>query len=106
MRETKAVPLSGSASELGRGFDSHPRLGQRFVDRGLIPQSAIDEILELQRRWGCRFGEALIAKDLIKPVELAETLADALGARFVDLLHEPPEPELVDPDFADTYLKA
>jgi hypothetical protein len=106
MREPKMAPQSGSSSGLESAFASAPRLGQRFVDRGLIPESSINEVLELQRRWGCRFGEALIAKDLIKPIELAETLAESLGARFVDLLHEPPDPELIHPEFADLYLKS
>ena len=72
--------------------------------RGLLSPDAIAGVLERQMRWGCRFGEVLIADGAIKSVELAETLAEGLGLPFVDLIHEPPDEDLLDAANLDLYL--
>jgi cellulose synthase/poly-beta-1,6-N-acetylglucosamine synthase-like glycosyltransferase len=61
-------------------------------------------VLSRQARWGCRFGEVLVADGTIKPMELAEALAEKLGLFFVDLIHEPSDENLADPAHIDLYL--
>jgi cellulose synthase/poly-beta-1,6-N-acetylglucosamine synthase-like glycosyltransferase len=80
------------------------RLGERLAARGLLSSDAIADVLDRQRRWGCRFGEVLIADGTIKPLELAETLADGLGLLFVDLIAEPPDESQIDSAHLDLYL--
>ncbi|HXJ01046.1 MAG TPA: glycosyltransferase family 2 protein [Micropepsaceae bacterium] len=92
-----------SPSETESRFVSQ-RLGERLVARGLLAPDAIAGVLERQTIWGCRFGEVLIADGAIKPIELAETLAEGLGLPFVDLIHEPPDERLVDGAHLDLYL--
>jgi hypothetical protein len=95
---------SGSAAEPVEALGGSARLGERLAQRGLIAADQIQPTLHLQERWGCRFGEALIAQGRIKPVELAETLADALGLPFADLIADPPDESLIDPRERDSYL--
>jgi hypothetical protein len=80
------------------------RVGERLAARGLISADAIQDVLERQRRWGCRFGEVLISDGVIRPIELAESLADSLGLFFVDIIAEPPDPDLIDVAHLDLYL--
>jgi hypothetical protein len=94
---------AASRKEADDIFVSAP-LGERLAARGLIPSDSIAEILERQRRWGCRFGDVLIADGILKPVELAEALADRLGWLFVDLIAEPPDSSLIDDAHLDLYL--
>lgn len=82
-----------------------PRLGTRLADRGLLPREAIANVLALQARWGCRFGEALIALGLVTPQEFAEVLAEDLGVPFADLVADPPDPALCDAADIDLYLR-
>ena len=96
--------VAPSISEAEDAFVS-ARLGERLAARGLLAPDAIDDILERQRRWGCRFGDVLIADGAVKPVELAEALADRLGLLFVDLIAEPPDPTLIDAAHLDLYIK-
>jgi hypothetical protein len=92
-----------SVAEAGQATVSTP-LGERLAARGLLSADAIPDVLDRQRRWGCRFGEVLIADGTIKPFELAETLADGLGLQFVDLIAEPPDESRIDPTHLDLYL--
>ena len=104
MARSPAVLESGSAAGPVAAFGRAARLGERLAQRGLIAADQIPAILDLQERWGCRFGEALIAQGKIKPVELAETLADELGLPFADLIADPPDESLIDPGAHDSYL--
>ena len=85
----------------------HPRasrLGERLVERGRLNPQAIEAVLERQKRWGCRFGEALLADGTIRPFELAEALADGWGLPVADLTAEPPDRALCDASHIDLYL--
>ena len=96
MSQARAVLDNASAGEAGELVVPALRLGERLAGRGLLAAEAIPAILERQRRWGCRFGEALIADGTIKPVELAEVLAEGLGLPFLDLIADPPDDDLID----------
>jgi hypothetical protein len=83
----------------------HVRLGERLARRGLIKADRIPKILDSQKRWGCRFGEAMIAEGAISGVQLAESLADGFGLLFVNLIADPPDPALSSPSDIDAYLQ-
>ena len=70
------------------------RMGERLAALGHIPRSLIATTLENQRRWGCRFGEALVAEGAINAHTLANALADSTGRNFVDLGADPPDRSL------------
>ena len=101
---TSPAALEKASATEAEGLFVSARLGERLAARGLLSADAIAGVLERQMRWGCRFGEVLIADGTIKPVELAETLADGLGLLFVDLIAEPPDENLIDAAHLDLYL--
>ena len=101
---TSPAALEKASAAEAEGLFVSARLGERLAARGLLSADAIAGVLERQMRWGCRFGEVLIADGAIKPVELAETLADGLGLLFVDLIAEPPDENLIDAAHLDLYL--
>ena len=96
---------NGSPTGAGGIVAPASRLGERLAQRGLISAEAIPALLDRQRRWGCRFGETLIAEGAIKPVELAESLADGLSLPFVDLIADPPDENLIEPARLALYLR-
>jgi type IV pilus assembly protein PilB len=61
------------------------RIGDLFVERGMITDQQLAEALDVQRRTGGRLGEILIELEFITPVDAAEILAERLGMPFVNL---------------------
>jgi hypothetical protein len=98
-KKGESVSPSASSADAKTG-----RLGEWLVARGLISQEAISDILDCQRHWGCRFGEVLVAWGAVTAMEMAETLAGALGLAFVDLMADPVEAGLCQAEHIDLYL--
>src|SRR4051812_40343231 len=61
------------------------RIGDLFVEHGMITDQQLAEALEVQRRTGGRLGEILIELEFITSVDAAEILAERLGMPFVNL---------------------
>ena len=101
LQALQAVPVSGA--ELASRPAS--RLGEILAQRGLLEPASIPAILKAQQRWGCRFGEAMIAQGAITPVELAEVLAERCELPFADLIAEPPDATLCKASEIDLYLR-
>jgi hypothetical protein len=61
---------------------SKPRLGDLFVQRGLITPAQLDEALEEQRENGGKLGEILVEKGWVTRVDLAGVISkqwDGIG---------------------------
>ena len=61
------------------------RIGDLFVEHGMITDQQLAEALDVQRRTGGRLGEILIDLEFITSVDAAEILAERLGMPFVNL---------------------
>ncbi len=75
----EVVDSSPSASPIRR------RIGDLFVEQGIINDQQLSEALDVQRRTGGRLGEILIELGFISPSDSARVLAERLGLDFVDL---------------------
>ncbi len=61
------------------------RIGDLFVEQGIIDDQQLAEALEVQRRTGGRLGEILIELGFVTSLDSARVLASRLGMDFVDL---------------------
>src|SRR5579862_2766756 len=73
-------------------------LGQTLAAKGLIPQAAIDAIIEQQKASGTRklLGEMLVEQGLISEEQLCETLAECYGVPYAKV-----SPKICDPRVMD-----
>ncbi|HEY7439672.1 MAG TPA: GspE/PulE family protein [Acidimicrobiia bacterium] len=69
----------------GRSVPGRARIGELFVNRGLVKQEDLDAALELQRETGRKIGETLVDLGHATTLQVAHVLADRLGLDFVDL---------------------
>lgn len=81
------------------------RLGELLIENELVEPTAVEESVRLARRWRVPLGEVLIARRLLRPLDLYGTLARQLGLPFVDLRRFPPENGLLDPADLDWYVE-
>ncbi len=65
------------------------RIGDLFVEQGIIDDQQLAEALDVQRRTGGRLGEILIELDFISSLDASRVLAQRLGMEFVDLAAAP-----------------
>lgn len=61
------------------------RIGDLFVEHGLIDEQQLAEALDVQRQTGGRLGEILIGLGHISSMDSSRILAERLGMPFVDL---------------------
>lgn len=73
-----------------------PRLGEILTRRQLVPPEALRAALEAQSRSDARLGEILEARGHLSSAALHDALAEQWKSRVLDLVAEPPDPELVD----------
>ena len=77
------APAARETGSITPGADGlplpHVLLGERLARQGLIKADRIPKILDSQKRWGCRFGQAMIAEGSISGIDLAASLADGFG---------------------------
>ncbi|MDH4320984.1 MAG: glycosyltransferase [Desulfobulbaceae bacterium] len=71
------------------------RMGDLLVRAGLLREEQLQAALELQRKWGTRLGDIVLAKGWVRPFDLYTTLAAHYGKPFVNLMREPPDPKLL-----------
>jgi type IV pilus assembly protein PilB len=65
------------------------RIGDLFVEHGMISEQQLAQALDVQRHTGGRLGEILIELEFITSVDAARILAERLGMPFVDLEASP-----------------
>ncbi len=61
------------------------KLGEIFIDRGLIDQHQLNAALAYQRQWGHRLGVALVAKGFVTEGMLVKVLGEVMGLPTIDL---------------------
>jgi len=61
------------------------KLGEIFIERGLIDQDQLNSALAYQRQWGHRLGVALVAKGFITEGMLVKVLGEVMSLPTVDL---------------------
>lgn len=81
-----------------------PLLGELAVEAGLIGVDTVEGLLALQRRWGTRIGEIMIAEGRARPTEVARLIAAQRGLRYIDLEREPADPTLAKAQALDFYI--
>ncbi|MBN4080122.1 glycosyltransferase [Beggiatoa alba] len=86
-----------------RLFQSRQQLGQTLVEKELISDKQRDEALALQRRWGSRLGDVILSRNWMKPLVFYETLALHYQRPFINLLDNPPDRLLLNPQDIQLY---
>jgi hypothetical protein len=78
-----------------------PRLGDLFVQRGLISQAQLEAALAEQRESGVKLGEILVEKGWVSRVDLASVIStqwDATGLTLSSVKKARPAPVPKEPD--------
>ncbi len=70
------------------------RIGDLLVRAGLLRETQLTEALALQKSWGARLGDIVLAKGWVRPFDFYSTLAAHFGKPFVNLIKEPPDTSL------------
>ena len=87
------------------GLDSSKKIGEVLVDRGLIRAPQLQKALQLQKKWGGKIGEILVANGDVRRIDFYRFLSRHLNLPFLDLLAEEVQPEVIrslDFDFMKT----
>ncbi len=72
------------------------RMGDLLVKAGFLSEEQLTDALSLQKNWGMRLGDIVLAKGWVRPFDLYSTLAKHYDKPFVNLMKEPPDQELFD----------
>ncbi len=72
----------------------HLRAAQLLFDRGQLKPGDFGSAIADELAWRSDLGAVLIGKGLVRPHDFYRALAEAQELPFVDLLKEPPDPEL------------
>lgn len=78
-------------------------VGEMLIERGLITLEQLEMALVLQKTWGTRVGDIVLAKGWVKPLDFYRMLADHFHKPFVDLLKQPPDVTLLDTEDITFY---
>jgi cellulose synthase/poly-beta-1,6-N-acetylglucosamine synthase-like glycosyltransferase len=73
----------------------HLRAAQILLDRGLLRAGDFGGAIADELAWRSDLGSVLIGKGLVRPHDFYHALAEAQALPFIDLLEEPPDPELL-----------
>jgi cellulose synthase/poly-beta-1,6-N-acetylglucosamine synthase-like glycosyltransferase len=84
---------------------SDTALGDLLVGRRAITLAQLDEAVHLAETWNVRLGDALLSRNWMDTRSYYETYARHFDLPFVDLIGEPPDPDLMDPADADIYVR-
>jgi len=79
------------------------RIGDLLVERELITENQLQEILEIQKLWGTRFGDIILAMGWVKPFFLSQVLADHFDKPNIDMLKDRLDASILDRDSLSTY---
>ncbi|MFA9459276.1 glycosyltransferase family 2 protein [Thiohalorhabdus methylotrophus] len=80
-------------------------MGDRLIERGLLTPQQLEAALALQRRWGTRLGDVLLAQGWVRPYAFYSVLAEHFGRPFVDFDQSPPDPSLWREEDLTTYTE-
>ncbi len=85
---------------IGRG-----RIGDALLAQGVLTPETLDQALVLQRRWGSRLGDILLAKGWVNTQAFYGALARHYERPFVNLMKEPPDFTLIRREDVTQYLE-
>ncbi|HEX3034600.1 MAG TPA: glycosyltransferase family 2 protein [Thermodesulfobacteriota bacterium] len=80
---------------MGYGLDSNKRIGEVLVDRGLIRAPQLQKALQLQKKWGGKIGEILVANGDVRRIDFYRFLSRQLSLPFLDLSKEEIQPKVI-----------
>jgi len=63
----------------------HRKIGEILIELGALAPAEVRLVVEQQQQLGLRFGEAAVARGLLKDDQVAQALAQQFGLKFVDL---------------------
>lgn len=89
----------------GPALSGFNRIGDALIAQGLLSQERLDEALELQRGWGSRLGDILLAKGWVRPQAFYNALATHFDRPFINLLETPPDFALIEHRHVTRYLE-
>ena len=69
-------------------------IGEHLIRQGLLTQEQLAQALLLQKKWGSRLGDIILAKGWVKAFAFYNSLADYHDKVFIDLIKLPPDPAL------------
>lgn len=81
------------------------RLGEILINNGVITQAQLDEALLIQKDWGSRLGDVIMAKGWVTSKVFYETLAEHFHMPFVDFYKDPAEPTLLKSKLYGEYIE-
>ena len=86
-------------------FLGHKPLGVILRERGLLTERQLAEALQLQRHWGSRLGDIILAKGWVSALDFYTALAAHYRRPFVNLLVDRPVPELIHSEDISHYTE-
>lgn len=81
------------------------RVGEILVKRGLISEKQLEEALIIQKSWGSRLGDVVMAKGWVTSANFYHTLSMHFGLPFVDFYKEAADPTLLKDALLGLYLE-
>jgi len=79
------------------------RIGDLLLEKGLISENQMAELIELQQQWGTRFGDIVLSKGWVSSYQIGQVLSEHFDKPNVNLLEESPDREVIDRDNLSTY---
>ncbi len=86
-------------------FATKLRLGEHMVIQGLITEEQLHQAIDLQKRWGSRLGDIILAKGWISAYQFYQALAKHYQRPFINLDDEPIDESLFDMQDIDGYVE-
>ncbi|MDX8376522.1 MAG: glycosyltransferase family 2 protein [Mariprofundales bacterium] len=81
------------------------RIGEMLIERELINEAQLMQLLMLQRRWHSRLGDVILAKGWVRPLDFYATLADHFERPFINLVNDAPDSGLFNPEDITLYSR-
>ncbi len=85
----------GGARKPAPETSSRRKIGESLIATGAVTQSSLDKALAQQKKMEAPLGRILLSEEAVTPDELVMALAAQADLPLVDLVTNPPEPELL-----------
>lgn len=102
MTVTEDLILVGRVPEATR---SGTLIGRGLVEAGVIDERQLETVLELQARWNSRLGDVVLAQRGVTALRFYTVLSAHFGLNFVNLLQQPIDPALFEPERLAEYAQ-
>lgn len=96
---------SGDPPTRGVLKPARKRIGEMLVDAGLLTTAQVEEALRQQKKWGSRLGDVVLAMGWVKAKDFYRELARHFELGFVDMVEEPADAGLFDPQEYRNYAQ-